>query len=84
MRILSTILIAIALLLGPGAPATAQQLANDGFHRRNGQMHVLRNGQLRPMTRDSRLPTGTVVTKTDSWWLPTAPAPNYLKAKPAT
>ena len=63
MRIPSTILIAIALLLGLGAPATAQQLANDGFHRRNGQMHVLRNGQLRPMTRDSRLPTGTVVTK---------------------
>ncbi|OGX82274.1 hypothetical protein BEN48_04780 [Hymenobacter glacialis] len=44
-------------------PAVAQQPDNDGFHRRNGQMHVLRNGQLRPMTRDSRLPTGTVITK---------------------
>jgi len=63
MRIPFTILLAFAVLLGLGAPATAQQLANDGFHRRNGQMHVLRNGQLRPMTRDSRLPTGTVVTK---------------------
>ncbi|WP_156176360.1 DUF6799 domain-containing protein [Hymenobacter terrenus] len=45
------------------APAAAQQPNNDGFHRRNGQMHVLRNGQLRPMTRDSRLPTGVLVTK---------------------
>ena len=26
-------------------------------------MHILRNGQLRLMTRDSRLPTGVVVTK---------------------
>ena len=44
-------------------PAQAQNLRNDGFQRRNGQMHVLRNGQLRPMTRDARLPTGAVVTK---------------------
>ena len=36
---------------------------NDGFQRRNGQMHVVRNGQPRPMTRDAHLPTGTVVTK---------------------
>ena len=63
MRIPFTILFAFTGLLGLGTPAAAQQLANDGFHRRNGQMHVLRNGQLRPMTRDSRLPTGTVVTK---------------------
>lgn len=63
MQIFFTLLIACTLLLGLGTPTAAQQLANDGFHRRNGQMHVLRNGQLRPMTRDSRLPTGTVVTK---------------------
>ncbi len=63
MRIPLTILLAFAGLLSLGAPAAAQQPANDGFHRRNGEMHVLRNGQLRPMTRDSRLPTGTVVTK---------------------
>ncbi|RTQ46517.1 hypothetical protein EJV47_21430 [Hymenobacter gummosus] len=43
--------------------AQAQTVSNDGFQRRNGQMHVLRNGQLRPMTRDARLPTGAVVTK---------------------
>lgn len=50
-------------LLGLAGPGLAQQLNNDGFQRRNGQMHVLRNGQLRPMTRDAHLPTGTVVTK---------------------
>lgn len=44
-------------------PALGQRVNNDGFQRRNGQMHVLRNGQLRPMTRDARLPTGTTVTK---------------------
>ncbi|GAA4392414.1 DUF6799 domain-containing protein [Hymenobacter koreensis] len=44
-------------------PSSAQQLNNDGFQRHNGQMQILRNGQLRPMTRDARLPTGAVVTK---------------------
>jgi hypothetical protein len=51
------------LLLVPVTPAVGQNLRNDGFQRRNGQMHVLRNGQLRPMTRDARLPTGAVVAK---------------------
>ncbi|WP_426060096.1 DUF6799 domain-containing protein [Hymenobacter sp. B1770] len=37
--------------------------SNDGFQRRDGQMYVLRNGQLRPMTRDAHLPTGATVTK---------------------
>lgn len=57
---------AVGLFLLTGsvvAPAAAQQLNNDGFQRRNGQMHVVRNGQLRPMLRDARLPTGMVVTK---------------------
>lgn len=62
MRTVFTLLIFLSCL-HCCPPAAAQQLTNDGFHRRNGQMHVLRNGQLRPMTRDSRLPTGTVVTK---------------------
>lgn len=51
------------LLVLQATPAVAQNRHNDGFQRRNGQMHVLRNGQLRPMTRDARLPTGAVVTK---------------------
>ena len=53
----------LLLLTTFAAPAAAQNLVNDGFQRHNGQMHVLRNGQLRPMTRDARLPTGAVVTK---------------------
>ena len=64
MRNVFTFLAALGLWLGLGsAPAAAQQANNDGFHRRNGQMHILRNGQLRPMTRDARLPTGVFVTK---------------------
>ena len=63
MRNAFPFLIALVLVFGLGAPAAAQQRSNDGFHRRNGQMHLLRNGQLRPMTRDSRLPTGVLVTK---------------------
>ncbi len=58
LLILGIILLAIVERL-----VTAQQLNNDGFHCRNGQMHVSRNGQLRPMVRDARLPTGLVVTK---------------------
>ena len=53
---------ALGLLLTAG-PTLAQQLSNDGFQRRNGQMQVLRNGQARPMTRDAHLPTGVTVTK---------------------
>lgn len=64
MRIAFPFLATLGLWLSLStAPAAAQQPNNDGFHRRNGQMHILRNGQLRPMTRDSRLPTGTLVTK---------------------
>ena len=64
MRNASPFLAALGLWLSlSNAPAAAQQPNNDGFHRRNGQMHILRNGQLRPMTRDARLPTGTLVTK---------------------
>jgi hypothetical protein len=55
--------LALLATLGLTAPVRAQQLNNDGFQRRNGQMHIVRNGQRRPMTRDARLPTGTVVTK---------------------
>ncbi|WP_400190473.1 DUF6799 domain-containing protein [Hymenobacter sp. B81] len=62
MMRLILVLLAATALAGPHR-ARAQQLSNDGFQRRNGQMHVLRNGQLRPMTRDARLPTGAVVTK---------------------
>jgi hypothetical protein len=51
----------LCLLLAP--PASAQRLTNDGFQRRNGQMHILRNGQIRPMLRDAHLPTGAIVTK---------------------
>ena len=52
----------LLLLAGLGTPAAAQRPRNDGFCRRDGQMHVLRNGQLRPLLRDARLPTGTIVT----------------------
>ena len=54
---------AVGLLLALAGPARAQQVSNDGFQRRNGQMQVLRNGQARPMTRDAHLPTGATVTK---------------------
>jgi len=58
-----TLLVGLALCLAAAFPAAAQQLNNDGFQRRNGQMHILRNGQVRPMLRDARLPTGAIVTK---------------------
>ncbi|GAC1377145.1 MAG: hypothetical protein NVSMB30_23520 [Hymenobacter sp.] len=51
------------LVLALGGSAQAQQLNNDGFQRRNGQMQVVRNGQGRAMTRDVHLPTGATVTK---------------------
>ena len=54
---------AVSLLLITSWPTLAQQLRNDGFQRRNGQMQVVRNGQPRPMTRDAHLPTGATVTK---------------------
>ena len=56
---------ALALLCGLVAPGFghAQQLDNDGFQRRNGQMQVVRNGHARPMTHDAHLPSGAVVTK---------------------
>ncbi|MCC2547300.1 hypothetical protein LJY25_12665 [Hymenobacter sp. BT175] len=57
--LLSTVLVAVLL----AGPARAQQLNNDGFQRRNGQMQILRNGQPRPMLRDAHLPTGVLVTK---------------------
>jgi hypothetical protein len=63
MRLTFFFLAGLGLWLSLNTPAVAQRLNNDGFHRRNGQMHVLRNGQLRPMTRDSHLPTGVLVTK---------------------
>ena len=56
----------VLLIAGLGlaaAPAGAQQLNNDGFLRRDGQMQVLRNGQARPMTRDAHLPTGATITR---------------------
>ena len=52
----------LLLLAGLGTPAAAQRPRNDGFCRRDGQMHVLRNGQLRPLLRNARLPTGMIVT----------------------
>ena len=51
------------LWAGLSTPAAAQRAHNDGFCRRDGQMYVLRNGQLRPLLREARLPTGTIVTK---------------------
>ncbi len=55
------LLLAAGLLAGP---ARAQAGANnDGFHRRNGLMEVIRNGRPYPMTRDAHLPTGATVTK---------------------
>ncbi|MBF9237325.1 hypothetical protein I2I05_07935 [Hymenobacter sp. BT683] len=54
-----------ACLLMASTPAVRAQTAdsNDGYQRRNGQMHVVRNGQTRLMTRDAHLPTGATVTK---------------------
>jgi hypothetical protein len=54
--------VGLGLLLSLRA-AAAPMADNDGFQRRNGQMYILRNGQLRAMTHDSRLPTGVLVTK---------------------
>lgn len=51
------------LILGISQPILAQNLLDDGFQRRNGQMSIVRHGERRPMTRDVHLPTGVVVTK---------------------
>ncbi|GGG37579.1 DUF6799 domain-containing protein [Hymenobacter glacieicola] len=55
------LLVGLSLSFGGATSAAAQKLNNDGFQRRNGQMHILRNGQVRPMLRDAHLPTGAVV-----------------------
>ena len=70
----------LTLLLGLNAPAAVQCANNDGSHRRDEQMHLLRNGQPQPMTRDSCQLTGALATKNGfvvaassstrmaSWW----------------
>lgn len=63
MRNTFSFLVGLGLLLSLRAAVAAPVADNDGFQRRNGQMYILRNGQLRAMTRDSRLPTGVMVTK---------------------
>ncbi|RSK37338.1 DUF6799 domain-containing protein [Hymenobacter metallilatus] len=37
--------------------------ANDGFQRRDGTMYLVRNGEIKPMPRDIRLPNGRLVTR---------------------
>lgn len=63
MRNTLSFLVGLGLVVGVRASVGASLADNDGFQRRNGQMYVLRNGQLRAMTRDSRLPTGALVSK---------------------
>lgn len=63
MRSAYSFLVGLGLLLSLRASVAAPLADNDGFQRRNGQMYILRNGQLRAMTRDSRLPTGVLVSK---------------------
>jgi len=63
MRSAYSFLVGLGLLLSLRVSVAAPLADNDGFQRRNGQMYVLRNGQLRAMTRDSRLPSGLLVTK---------------------
>ncbi|KAA9333236.1 hypothetical protein F0P96_09670 [Hymenobacter busanensis] len=50
------------LLLPILAQGQAGASSDDGFVRRNGTMHVLRHGQLRPLTREIHLPNGRTVT----------------------
>ncbi|UYZ60541.1 DUF6799 domain-containing protein [Hymenobacter latericus] len=57
------LLLSIGLMVLTAGTAVGQRPNNDGFQRRNGQMHVLRNGQLRPMQHDVALPNGSVITK---------------------
>ncbi|NVO83655.1 DUF6799 domain-containing protein [Hymenobacter terrestris] len=56
------LLLACFLLL----PNLAAAQANDGFQRRDGTMFIVRNGELRPMSRDVQLPNGRRVTR-DGW-----------------
>lgn len=63
MRSAFYFLVGLGLLLSLRASVAAPLADNDGFQRRNGQMYILRNGQLRAMTQDARLPTGVLVTK---------------------
>ncbi|MDU0369746.1 DUF6799 domain-containing protein [Hymenobacter endophyticus] len=44
-------------------PLAGWAQANDGFQRRDGAMYLLRNGQVRPMPQDVRLPNGRLVTR---------------------
>ncbi|RSK50902.1 DUF6799 domain-containing protein [Hymenobacter rigui] len=37
--------------------------ANDGFQRRDGNMYVVRNGEIKPMPHDVHLPNGRLVTR---------------------
>ena len=53
----------VCVLLSFSQYGRAQNLRDDGFQRRNGQMSIVRHGVLRPMTHDVHLPTGIVVTK---------------------
>ncbi|KUG07499.1 DUF6799 domain-containing protein [Solirubrum puertoriconensis] len=57
------LLLSVGLFLLTAGSAVGQRTNNDGFQRRNGQMHVLRNGQLRPMQHDVVLPNGSIITK---------------------
>ncbi|TGD81667.1 DUF6799 domain-containing protein [Hymenobacter wooponensis] len=41
----------------------AQAQTHDGFQRRDGAMYLVRNGEARPMTRDTHLPNGRIVTR---------------------
>jgi|GEM_PF-1689422 len=63
MRNTLSFLVGLGLAVGVRVSIGAPLADNDGFQRRNGQMYILRNGQLRAMTRDSRLPTGVLVSK---------------------
>jgi len=63
MRSAFAFLVGLSLLLSLRTSVAAPLAGNDGFQRRNGQMYIVRNGQLRAMTRDTRLPTGVLVTK---------------------
>lgn len=43
--------------------ATLAQVTNDGFLRRDGTMHLIRNGEVRPMPHDVHLPNGRTVSR---------------------
>jgi hypothetical protein len=57
-RCLGLVIFCLAVTTG-----LAQAQTHEGFQRRDGAMYLVRNGEARPMTRDTHLPNGRIVTR---------------------